>query len=93
MAKRPPVVDTDEHGYPVRDEYRRLGAGSVSGDDEGLYVRFETGFGTNVYIGHRIKPDFGYPREAKDHEKMGLSIVGWEHLCELVDEWRSRKDG
>jgi hypothetical protein len=42
-----------------------------------VYVRFEYGFGTNVYIG---LDGFG---------ELGLSIGGWEHLCELVDQYRA----
>lgn len=101
MTDPDPVVDTDEYGRPVRDEYRRLGAGSMSDTDEGLYVRFEPGFGLNVHIGTRLKVTvqggmYPYgPHELRDFEDsrhgMVLGIQGWERLCELMDEWRVRR--
>lgn len=89
-----PVVDLDEYGVPIEDDrYRRLGAGSKSERDVGLYVRFEPGFGLNVHIGMRAGRKHDYrnrPQEFVDVEKMALSIQGWDHLCSLVDEWRER---
>lgn len=83
-----PIIDCDEHGNPVPERYRRLGAGSKSSKEEGLYVRFEPGFGFNVYLGFRAQRDAYAPMI--DHERMGTSLGGWERLCELVDEWRAR---
>jgi len=74
------TVDRDEYGEPVKDRYRRLGA---NGEATGVYVRFEPGFGLNVHIGFRSS--------YTDHEGLILSIVGWERLCELADEWRARQ--
>jgi hypothetical protein len=90
------VTDCDEYGRPVADRYQRLGA---SGNQEGMYVRFEPGFGLNVHIGYRLKVlttkgtfNLG-PYEHRDKETIGmaLSIEGWERLGELVDEWRARE--
>ncbi|SRR6266498_1803491 len=80
------VVDHDEHGTPVEDRYLRLGAKGLK--EEGLYVRFEPGFGLNVYIGHRVGSDFGYggyPKSFKDNDGIGMSILGWEKLCRRVE--------
>jgi hypothetical protein len=90
------VEDCDEYGVPVTDRYKRLGAGSESTADTGLYVRFEPGFGLNVHIGRRMafssQTDFGGRRsEIRDVESMVLGIGGWERLVELVDEWRARE--
>lgn len=88
------TVDHDEYGRPVRDEYRRLGA---SGREEGIYVRFEPGFGLNVHIGQRTRrydtkwgpsrTEFGDLTE----REFVIGIGGWERLCELADEWRARR--
>lgn len=70
--------------------YDRLGA---DGDNEGVYVRFDPGFGLNVYIGLRHDRRFmgnEDDRFADSRVEFGLSIGGWETLCSLVDEWRSR---
>lgn len=56
------------------------------GGEDGMYVRFDYGFGTNVHIGHRFYD--AWDRKTVDRELCVLSIEGWEHLCELVDEWR-----
>ena len=65
----------------------RLGA---TGREEGLYVRFDYGFGTNVHIGFRR---FRWPNEGyDDYEKIAMSLGGWRRLCELVDEWRAHDD-
>lgn len=88
-----PVNDTDEYGRPVSDRYQRLGT------DDGIYVRFEPGFGLNVHIGHR-KPEYG-PQPIyggsrpllgykDDPNEFAMSIGGWERLCEMADEWRAR---
>lgn len=90
------VIDRDEHGDPVDDRYKRLGAGVKRGDEVGLYVRFEPGFGLNVYVGHR-KPHYkqgdraNYPSGYRDGDDLAMSIGGWERLCELVDEYRARE--
>jgi len=71
--------------------YERLGA---QGDEGGIYVRFDPGFGLNVYIGHRsaiYKGYNSYPSSYEDRDGIGMSILGWEHLCRLVDEWRARQ--
>lgn len=89
------AVDTDEYGQPVSERYRRLGAG---GDQEGMFVRFAPGFGLNVHIGYR-KALYGAPTGYGPRKRIGFSedhsIVvsgtGWERLCELVDEWRTRQ--
>lgn len=78
------TIDLDEYGKPVTDPYKRLGAG---GNKAGLYVRFEPGFGLNVYIGHRHPVG---DQMKDDPKELGMSIQGWEYLCALVDEWRSR---
>ena len=84
------VNDYDEHGVPVPERYRRLGASGLH--ETGLYVRFEPGFGLNVHIGHRLRNELVEPRGlVRDHERMVLGIDGWERLCELVDEWRARE--
>lgn len=87
-----PVVDRDEHGEPVRDEYRRLGA---SGNTEGLFVRFEPGFGLNVHIGWRTPifdgPLGTSPTRYEDREGITMSGQGWERIGEFVDEWRQRR--
>jgi hypothetical protein len=44
---------------------------------DGLYVRFDYGFGTNVHI------------VLNEHRELVMSIQGWERLCGLVDEYRS----
>ena len=71
--------------------------GTPEDKQEGMYVRFDYGTGldgTNVYIGFRrpVWKNSGCypPREWEDHDCIGMSIVGWEHLCALVDEWRQR---
>lgn len=72
--------------------YERLGA---KDKEEGLYVRFDPGFGLNVYIGHRTAVYKGYssfPSSYEDNSEIGMSIIGWEHLCSLIDEWRERDD-
>lgn len=79
-------VDRDEHGVPVTERYRRLGA---SGQTEGLYVRFEPGFGLNVHIGFRIC--HSATKKRVENERLVLGIDGWERLGELVDEWRERQ--
>lgn len=83
-------VDLDEYGVPVRDEYRRLGA---SGDEAGMYVRFEPGFGLNVHIGHRYRAGYhaANPGSFIEKEFGAMGIDGWERLCELADEWRARR--
>jgi len=86
------TVDHDEYGRPVRDEYRRLGAG---GRQEGIFVRFEPGFGLNVHIGRRIQRyEAGYGRRPQwgDHTatEFVMGIGEWERLCELADDWRLR---
>ncbi len=82
------MTDRDEHGNPVTDRYQRLGA---SGNQDGLYVRFEPGFGLNVHIGLRLKVTVPWG-EYQDFEDRGmvLGIDGWKRLGELVDEWRTR---
>lgn len=90
------MTDYDEHGRPVTDRYKRLGA---SDEQQGIYVRFEPGFGLNVHIGYRLKvlaPKGTFnpgPYEYRDFEEEGmtLGIDGWERLGELVDEWRTRE--
>jgi hypothetical protein len=85
------TVDTDEHGRPVAERYERLGA---SGNSEGVYVRFEPGFGLNVHIGFRYRhydTRQGRAAEPTDHERCAMGIDGWERLCELVDEYRERE--
>jgi hypothetical protein len=88
----PLAVDRDEYGAPVSDRYRRLGA---NGDQEGLFVRFEPGFGLNVHIGFRYRRYPGDPLALTDpwiEKELGaLGITGWERLGELVDEWRTRE--
>ncbi len=87
--------DFDEYGQPVTARYERLGA---SDDEEGIYVRFEPGFGLNVHIGLRLKVTspggtVGHGHyEYRDFEDKGmaLSIDGWERMGELMDEWRNR---
>lgn len=91
------TTDLDEHGYPVTDRYRRLGA---NGTEAGLFVRFEPGFGLNVHIGWR-KPVYKQPLSSSwrdpdgyvDEEKLVVGIKGWETLGALVDEWREREAG
>ncbi len=68
-------------------------------EDEGLSVRFEPGFGLNVYIELRSRVYGGRwnPRERRDApleviRSLGMSIIGWERVCEFVDEWRARED-
>ena len=58
------------------------------GGEQGMYVQFDYGFGTNVHIGHRYHD--GWDRKMVDREFCNMSIIGWEHLCELVDEYRAR---
>lgn len=65
-------------------KYDRQGA---DGKEQGLYVRFEPGFGLNVYTGHRYR--VGSWDAVEDRQEFGMSIDGWERLCELVDEWRA----
>lgn len=93
-AKVSPVVDYNEHGVPVGERYLRLGAGSVDVKEEGLYVRFEPGFGLHVIIGSRYAHgNFGYRvEEPRDHDLCTLGIGGWETLCSLVDEYRERQN-
>lgn len=77
---------------PEEDRYGRLGA---QGKEEGLYVRFDPGFGLNIYIGHRkadYKEHSWLLSSYSDGDEIGMSIIGWEHLCSLVDEWRERND-
>lgn len=88
------VVDCDEYGRPVSERYRRLGAKGLQ--EDGMYVRFEPGFGLNVHIGFRRRTErFGSygtiygPHE--DADRLVLGIQGWERLCELVDVWRERE--
>lgn len=91
-----PVIDHDEYGELVPERYRRLGAGSISAGDLGLYVRFEPGFGMNVHLGYRAQ-QWSYqhspplPTNIIDVEKMVMGLNRWEHLCEMVDEWRMRE--
>ena len=89
------IIDRDEYGVPVRDEYKRLGVKNE--EDTGLYVRFEPGFGLNVHIGIRrqyIKQPNGTilhgPYEIRDdkNRELVLGIEGWERLCELADEYK-----
>lgn len=86
------VIDRDEYGREVSERYRRLGAGSESAADTGLFVRFEPGFGLNVHIGRRVhlRDRYGLTGELKDTDLAVLSIGGWQRLCELVDEYRAR---
>lgn len=90
----PAVVDLGENGQPVTPEYRRLGVGSVSGDDEGMYVRFEPGFGLNVVIGRRWNETWSHAavRGIRDEELCSMSIKGWEALCLLVEQYRERQE-
>ncbi len=86
------VIDCDEYGRPVNERYQRLGARGV--DEEGLFVRFEPGFGLNVIIGFRrgiYKQGNYWPLPPQDKDEMVLSIDGWEKLCSLVDEYRARE--
>lgn len=73
----------------MSDRYERMGA---TGKEEGLYVRFDPGFGLNVYIGHRL--DVGKlawkGRDFQDRKEFGMSIQGWDKICQFVDEWRER---
>lgn len=88
--RSPPVVDRDEYGREIADPLRlRLGAGSESADDVGLFVRFEPGFGLNVHIGRRWRSD----RRVTESDLVVLGIDGWETLCALVDEHRERQRG
>lgn len=83
--------DTDEYGHPLDQRYERLGA---TGRSEGLYVRFEPGFGLNVYLGLRIRlytDDRVVDHKEVGGHEFGMSIDGWERLCELVDEYRERE--
>jgi hypothetical protein len=54
----------------------------------GLVVRFDPGFGLNVYIEMLVRPNPWEPTMVA--QSLGMSIQGWEHLCELVDEYRNR---
>lgn len=87
------VIDRDEHGRPVDERYRRLGAGSERGDDEGLYVRFEPGFGLNVHIGFRQRRLVNQNDKpmTDDSYELVMGIQGWERICEFVDEYRARE--
>ncbi len=90
------MTDYDEYGQAVIERYQRLGA---SGEQVGIYVRFEPGFGLNVHIGLRLKvltPNGTFPHgpyEHRDFEDKGMvmGIDGWERLGELVYEWRTRE--
>jgi len=94
-----PVIDLDEYGEPVRDHYKRMGAGAERSDEEGLYVRFAPGFGLNVHIGWRrglYNPprsfiSRGRPDRYEDGDELAMSIKGWEALGLMVDEWRARE--
>lgn len=91
MNKSNPIVDLDEYGDPVKDYYKRLGAGSVSSEEEGLYVRFEPGFGLNVVLGVRWKKEYyGLGPDNFAIKEFPMSIDGWEKLCRFADEWRAR---
>lgn len=87
------TTDRDEYGQPVTEHYKRLGANS---DQDGMYVRFEPGFGLNVHIGFRLgvyPGEYGRGQKVyRDFEDKGMvmGIDGWERLGELVDEWRAR---
>lgn len=81
------------------NRYDRIGA---DGDEEGMYVRFDPGFGMNVIIGMRanaIKVRSGVwdgrSFEGQDLEGPGrgmmMSLDGWETLCSFVDEFRARQ--
>lgn len=78
----------------TRDTAMRLGA---TGDETGVYVEVEPGFGTNVYVGLRIslyRGEYGRSRQEyvdTDSARLGLSLQGWERLCELVDEYREHQ--
>ena len=65
---------------PTKSRYADLG------DRRSLYVRFEPGFGLNVYIG------MGHPASLAPPKELGMSIQGWEMICEMVDEWRRREE-
>lgn len=90
IRRQADTVDLDEYGVPVRDEYRRLGA---CRREEGMFVRFEPGFGLNVHIGHRWRATAHAvnPGSFIEKEFGAMGIDGWERLCELVDEWRERR--
>lgn len=92
----PIAQDLDEYGQPVSARYERLGPGP-SERREGLYVRFEPGFGLNVHIGWR-KPVFDGPHgphvtpdSYRDEDRICMSIGGWEQLGAFVDAWRDRQ--
>ena len=70
----------------MSDRYAPLGA---TGDQAGLYVHFESGFGLNVVIGFRWKNSQGVMEDFPEHQ-FRMSIDGFEKLGELVDEWRER---
>lgn len=82
------MADLDEYGAPVAPLYERLGASDV---ETGVYVRFEPGFGLNVHIGHRYKGT--QPSSQSFTNEIVFSGVGWDRLCQLVDEWRARDTG
>lgn len=59
--------------------------------EPGLFIRFDPGFGLNVFIGHRrVTYDDCFRPVGIQVEEIGMSIAGWERLCSLVDEWRAR---
>ena len=68
------------------DPYGRIGA---AGDRDGMYVRFDPGFGLNVTIGFRSRSPVGGRRE--DYDRLTLGIGGWEQLCDLADAYRERE--
>lgn len=69
------------------DPYGRLGAAA---EEEGVYVRFDPGFGLNVVIGHRTHRISG-TREKEDRDALTLGIDGWEMLCDLAVAYRERE--
>lgn len=76
---------------PTPDRYARMGA---DGEQEGLFVAFEPGFGLNVVVGFRANVWVDQMhREHRDYKELRMSIECWERLGQFVDEWRRRERG
>jgi hypothetical protein len=58
-------------------------------EDRSLRVRFDPGFGLNVYIESWAMPCSHGPKEPVLRESVGMSIQGWERICEMVHKYES----
>jgi hypothetical protein len=81
-------VEVGENGYPI---LRSRKAETAWSEEGALRIRFDPGFGLNVYIEMWATHWVGKPVTKQNvcAESLGMSIQGWERLCELVHEYEA----